>query len=650
MDYEVLRVDKANTKKGFRSLRTQLWMVIGLMAAMLTGVLGFTFYELNLRKHDYLILNLTGQMRVTTRSMLDQARYVVSDQSLAHPQSSSTLEKIYGSALQQQIELLGQIVSSLKQRRLSPALTGKDEAIQCTWDLRSRSQMDLTAQDWENFHAALNVFSAADGQQRNWLAAARFIAQNGESMVESSNHLAQAFQTMMEGKLNTIRGFQVLAAVLSILLLGLIALAAHIKVLRPLQSAVAGFGRVAQGELGHQVAVPANNEIGQLTMAFNSLSERIRSLFQLTDRINRGKQLDETLDFVLQEFPAFVPVDWVCILYPAGDNDVLQLERMAGVATPGLREGMGFIKQRNALSQVTEARMPLALNDLAGYAAGNATAQLATALDSAGLGSALYMPLTSERAGGVMVFASRGKGVYSDGHIEFLGNIAAQIGHILERTIVVEGLVVAALQGLAKLAESRDPETGDHLVRMTLYSVVLAEELANNKKFDRQITPAYVRSIYRFAPMHDIGKVGISDSILLKPGRLDEAERKEMERHPAIGGQALRRSEAQMNALGHSIFSVGIEIAESHHEKWDGSGYPAGLAGEAIPLSARIVAVADVFDALTSKRPYKDAWPVERAIAAIDESAGKQFDPDVVSALHSAMPQMMEIYEKFKHV
>lgn len=200
-------MDKANTMKGFRSLRTQLWIVIGLMAAMLTGVLGFTFYELNLRKHDYLILNLTGQMRVTTRSMLDQARYVVSDQSLAHPQSSATLEKIYGSALQQQISLLGQIVSSLKQRRLSPALTGKDEAIQCTWDLRSRSQMDLTAQDWENFYAALNVFSAADGQQRNWLAAARFIAQNGESMVESSNHLAQAFQTMMEGKLNTIRGF-----------------------------------------------------------------------------------------------------------------------------------------------------------------------------------------------------------------------------------------------------------------------------------------------------------------------------------------------------------------------------------------------------------------------------------------------------------
>jgi HD-GYP domain-containing protein (c-di-GMP phosphodiesterase class II)/HAMP domain-containing protein len=608
-------------------------------------VLGFTFYELNLRKHDYLILNLTGQMRVSTRSMVDQARYVI-----ANPASTKTQGTLYGVTLQQQIDLLNEIVTSLRDRKLTPTLTGKDEAIQCTWDLRSRSQMDLTANDWANFDAQLKVFSGADAQHRNLLAAAQFISQNGESMVVSVNKLALAFQSMMEDKLNVIRIFQVLAGVLSILLLAVIAIAAHRRVLKPLQSAVEGFARVEQGVLGHQVPISVNNEIGQLTLAFNSLSERMRALFQLTDRINRGKQLDETLSFILQEFPTFVPVDWVCVLYPAEESDNLRIERMTGVATPGLREGMSFIKQRNALSEVAEKGLPIAINQLSEYAASNQTAQLANALNQAGLGAALYMPISSERAGGVMVFAARARGVYTAGHIEFLGNIAAQIGHILERTIVVEGLVVAALQGLAKLAESRDPETGDHLVRMALYSVVLAEELALSEKFSGLITPAYVRNLHRFAPMHDIGKVGISDSILLKPGRLDDVERKEMERHPSIGGEALRRSEAQMKALGHSIFSVGIEIAECHHEKWDGNGYPAGISGEAIPLSARIVAVADVFDALTSKRPYKDAWPVEKAISMIDEGAAKHFDPEVVAALHNSLPRVMEIYEKYKHV
>jgi response regulator RpfG family c-di-GMP phosphodiesterase len=105
-----------------------------------------------------------------------------------------------------------------------------------------------------------------------------------------------------------------------------------------------------------------------------------------------------------------------------------------------------------------------------------------------------------------------------------------------------------------------------------------------------------------------------------------------------------------MNARGRSIFGVGIEIAECHHEKFDGSGYPAGLAGDAIPLSARIVAVADVFDALTSKRPYKEAWPVDKALAMLDESAGRHFDPAVVAAFRRSLPRIMEIYDRHKHV
>ena len=178
----------------------------------------------------------------------------------------------------------------------------------------------------------------------------------------------------------------------------------------------------------------------------------------------------------------------------------------------------------------------------------------------------------------------------------------------------------------------------------------IAEELAMGDEYGHMLSPDIIRNIFRFAPMHDIGKVGIKDEILLKPGKLTPEERAEMEQHPSIGGQVLRRCELQMNAHGHSVFQVGIEISECHHEKFDGSGYPAQSAGQDIPLSARIVAVADVFDALTSKRPYKEAWPVERAMAVLREDAGGHFDPVVVTAAEQSLPRMLEIYDRLKHV
>jgi HD-GYP domain-containing protein (c-di-GMP phosphodiesterase class II) len=185
---------------------------------------------------------------------------------------------------------------------------------------------------------------------------------------------------------------------------------------------------------------------------------------------------------------------------------------------------------------------------------------------------------------------------------------------------------------------------------MSHYAALLAEEMGRCGREQGRISAQDVEEIRRFAPMHDIGKVGIADGILLKPGRLTAEERDDMQRHPLIGGEVLRRCEAQMNAHGREVFQCGIDIAEGHHERWDGTGYPRGTAGEAIPLSARIVAVADVFDALTSRRPYKEAWSVERAVEAIERDAGRHFDPEVFAALRRAMPRVLGVYERLKHV
>jgi putative two-component system response regulator len=185
---------------------------------------------------------------------------------------------------------------------------------------------------------------------------------------------------------------------------------------------------------------------------------------------------------------------------------------------------------------------------------------------------------------------------------------------------------------LSKAAEFRDPETGGHIQRMAHYSQLIAQRLA--------LPSDVCELILKAAPMHDVGKLGIPDNILLKPGRLDEEQFDIMKRHPAIGHAILSDSPSH-------LIQAGAEIALSHHEKWDGTGYPHRLAGEAIPLHGRIVAVADVFDALTSERPYKQAWPVEKARAFLLEASGTHFDPACVDAFFAAWDEAMAIRGTF---
>ncbi len=188
----------------------------------------------------------------------------------------------------------------------------------------------------------------------------------------------------------------------------------------------------------------------------------------------------------------------------------------------------------------------------------------------------------------------------------------------------------AIILALAKLAEHRDPETGAHLERVQEYCRLLSETLAADPRFAAVINKSFIETIVRSCPLHDIGKVGIPDRILLKPGRLTPDEFEIMKRHAAIGGDTIRNLITQGRT--QDFLQMGMEIAYHHHEKYNGKGYPFGLAGAAIPLSARIVAVADVYDALTSKRVYKEAMPHEQAAAIIQEDAGSHFDPDVVAA------------------
>ena len=198
---------------------------------------------------------------------------------------------------------------------------------------------------------------------------------------------------------------------------------------------------------------------------------------------------------------------------------------------------------------------------------------------------------------------------------------------------------------MAKLAESRDSETGAHLERVRHYSRILAEHLAGIPKFAKRVTPEFVKLIFQTSPLHDIGKVAIPDRVLLKPGKLTADEFELMKTHTTHGAKTL---EAALLAYPRAKYlRMAVDIAASHHERYDGSGYPAGLVGDEIPLSARIVAIADVYDALTSKRVYKDAFDADTTHKIIVEGRGRHFDPDIVDAFLHCEERMAAIRTQF---
>ena len=197
-----------------------------------------------------------------------------------------------------------------------------------------------------------------------------------------------------------------------------------------------------------------------------------------------------------------------------------------------------------------------------------------------------------------------------------------------ERTREISLTQETTIELMAYLAEFRDPETGGHIKRTKKYVRILAETLSNKPEYRDILDSETIDDLYNSAPLHDIGKIGIRDEILLKPGKLTPEEYEEMKRHSLIGYEALAQAKEKLGE--NSFLKCAMELARSHHERWDGFGYPDGLSGKKIPLAGRIMAIADVYDALISRRPYKEPYSHERAVAIITDCRGTQFDPELV--------------------
>lgn len=238
----------------------------------------------------------------------------------------------------------------------------------------------------------------------------------------------------------------------------------------------------------------------------------------------------------------------------------------------------------------------------------------------------------------------------SDRKDVFTENVLRQIdvyGHLISLMVLNELTSIrtlnAAIKTTGSITHIRDPETGSHLDRMSRYSRLIASELADKYNLD----DSYIEHIFMFAPLHDIGKIGIPDNILLKPGRLDDAEIETMKTHARKGRDMIDDILSNFGLENIEHLDMLRNIAEFHHESVNGKGYPAGKRGDQIPLEARIIAVADVFDALTSKRPYKEAWDNQRAIDTLKKMTGASLDKDCVDALLKNMDKVEEIQAYF---
>ncbi len=376
-------------------------------------------------------------------------------------------------------------------------------------------------------------------------------------------------------------------------------------------------------------------------------------LISLIENINNNSSFMTTLKFISENFSAFIPYNYIGIALISEDRKYLK-------ATYGVSDGtiMGLPEKirgetwlinetsLGTLIQTGEARI---INDLMEYCEGKPQKSYNKLIMEAGIRSSITLPLkVSGVPVGVIFFSSSSTYVYTVEHLNFLRTLANSIAISLNQSIFVSDIVYSSILALAKLAEARDENTGEHLDRMAVYARLIAELLYENNLFPDEIDLEYVDSIERFSPLHDIGKVGVRDKVLKKPAKLSPEEFEEMKRHTTYGAEVLKSAERNMLKHGRNLFSMGAEIAEGHHEKWDGTGYPYGKKEYEIPLCARIVTLADVFDALTSKRPYKEAFSYEESVRIIRKGRGTHFDPVIADVFLGNLPRVEQLYQRFQ--
>lgn len=366
----------------------------------------------------------------------------------------------------------------------------------------------------------------------------------------------------------------------------------------------------------------------------------IGRLREIDNNIGLAEKFAKLHEFLRELYPFVTHIS--CALYDS-ENNIVKTYLGSNSGRKPLVNYEARLDDAPSLKEIVDRGRPRIVNDLSVFSDGKR--EHTQRIQSHNYKASYTVPIY--RRGvfvGFLFFNADRKNVFTS---ELLARLEPII-RLIELTILNELNVVHSLQASVKTAldmtRARDDETGAHLNRMSRYSHLIARRLAQKFNLDDE----YIEKIFAFSPLHDIGKIAIPDRLLFKPDKLDELEREEMKVHTTRGREIIDRMLRHFEFENLPQIDILRHIVELHHEKVDGSGYPIGLAGNDIPIEARIVAVADIFDALTSKRPYKEAWSNEDAFAELRALAGNKLDADCVEALISEHQQVLEIQKRFR--
>lgn len=505
---------------------------------------------------------------------------------------------------------------------------------------------------WDKFCEALDVIQNRTTIDNTFINAIIYINDNNETLMNYSNEITEVLVNDKETEGFYYKAIS-LCSFLAFLITFVIFFVRLFKYLiLPYEAFISGMNSIGILKQEKPLRKTTRKEIVPVITEVNRMSQKIERLISLIESINQNLSISQELEFIFNKFSFFIPYSYIGVALVKDEGETLEasygISDGSVVGMPGNLMGKRFEINRTSIKHVVESGEPRVINDLGSYNSDKPISEYNRIIMASGIKSSITLPLISNsKPLGVIFFSSTKNNVYTEEHIQFLKVIAQSITISFDKNIFVDNLLYSSLLAMAKLAEARDEDTGEHLERMQKYSKLIAKLLYEDSLYMNEIDLHYIDDIERFSPMHDIGKVGVKDGILLKPAKLTEQEFNEMKQHTVFGGKVLRAAEENIMKSGISIFRIGIEIAEGHHEKWDGSGYPKKISGQQIPLSARIVAVADVLDALTSSRPYKKAFPFEESFNYIIEGAGKHFDPEIIRVISRNKHKIYRLYKSF---
>ncbi|WP_298399752.1 HD domain-containing phosphohydrolase [uncultured Azonexus sp.] len=364
----------------------------------------------------------------------------------------------------------------------------------------------------------------------------------------------------------------------------------------------------------------------------------------LLNRLNEKLTMSEKIGFlhrVLRQRCEFVHRIGIAVYDP--QDDMLQTFAHSTNGENPLGNYQCRLRDAKSLYRISLDGKPRVINDMSVFARSRKTH--ARKLNTHGYQASYTVPIYQNgQLGGFVFFNSRQAGVFDESSLPYLDMIARLVSLLVNMELKQVQVLLGALRTATCFSGHKDPETGAHLARMARFSRLIANAVAR----DYRLEDEFVEAVFWFAPMHDIGKIAIPDEILRKPGKLTEGEMAVMKTHTTKGREMIESMLGNFGLEEFGYTDLVCHIAECHHENYDGSGYPYGLIGEDIPIEARIVAVADVFDALTSKRSYKEAWSNEEAFDALRKMATWKLDPRCVEALIACREEIVEIQAAFR--